>query len=816
MTNQEKINLIGQKILILSGNLDNYQRELEILKQQLAALQQAASYPPQQLSVPPVQKTQVPPVEKTPEPIIEKPKPLVTEINTAQDVTTVRNPDLKSQPVPTKTTEAFNFEAFIGGKLITIIGIIILVIGLGIGVKYAIDNNLITPLTRIILAYLAGGILLLLALKLKAKYTSFSAVLLSGGMASLYFTTFAAYSLYNLFPQAVAFLLMVIFTLFIVFAATVYNLQVIGVIGLVGAYGVPMLLSDGSGRIEIMFSYMLIINTGILILSFRRYWLVLHFLAFGLSWLIVSTWFADKFDPAQHTWMLLGFSFAFFIQFYTGNLAYKLIKKEKFRELDIISTLINSIVFYAIGYACLNHNATSSLLGLFTVLNALVHFIASALIYKNKLVDRKLFFLLISMVITFITLTIPVQLDGNWVTLLWSVEALLLFGLGRIKTIRFYEVLGFVMIYISLISLMHDWSGSYFQYSYDDENFKFWSAFSNATFFTSLVATACIASIFYLHRKYNIEEQQRFFQVLSTLINISLPILLFILSYATFNNEIQASMKAWYQRSMISVPVNSAWAEPGAVNDCYNYTIVLLKDVALTAFSLTYFSSALVIVNKKTKNKIVHWVAFGFAVLTVLLFLTAGLAQLGSLRKAYLVTPDPNYFPAPAYLVYIRYGVFLLFSVLLFCLHQLLKNKSFQAIQFPKLFRSCLLPIIVLIILSNELLNLNSLLNFTPGDSYYTINKTAYKLGLTALWGVYSFLMIAWGIYKKDQWLRITAISVVGLTLIKLLIFDTWDLSTGYKVVSYLSLGIILLVVAFLYQKFKGFLFGESIDKDKH
>ena len=119
-------------------------------------------------------------------------------------------------------------------------------------------------------AYIAGGILLLLALKLKAKYKAFSAVLLSGAMASLYFTTFAAYSLYDMFPQLVAFGIMVLFTAFTVYAATVYALEVIGVVGLVGAYAVPMLLSDGSGKILIMFSYMLIINIGILVLSFKK------------------------------------------------------------------------------------------------------------------------------------------------------------------------------------------------------------------------------------------------------------------------------------------------------------------------------------------------------------------------------------------------------------------------------------------------------------------------------------------------------------------------------------------------------------------
>ena len=54
-------------------------------------------------------------------------------------------------------TPSFELENFIGLRLIHLVGIVVLVIGLAIGVKYAIDQNLISPFTRIALAYTAGG-----------------------------------------------------------------------------------------------------------------------------------------------------------------------------------------------------------------------------------------------------------------------------------------------------------------------------------------------------------------------------------------------------------------------------------------------------------------------------------------------------------------------------------------------------------------------------------------------------------------------------------------------------------------------------------
>ena len=119
-----------------------------------------------------------------------------------------------------------DFEKFIGENLINKIGIAITVIGVSFGAKYAIDHQLISPLTRIVLGYLFGLGLLGFAIKLRPKYENFSAVLLSGAMAILYFMTYAAYSFYGLIPQAVAFGMMAVITAFTVFAALKYDNQV--------------------------------------------------------------------------------------------------------------------------------------------------------------------------------------------------------------------------------------------------------------------------------------------------------------------------------------------------------------------------------------------------------------------------------------------------------------------------------------------------------------------------------------------------------------------------------------------------------------
>jgi uncharacterized membrane protein len=54
-----------------------------------------------------------------------------------------------------------------------------------------------------------------------------------------------------------------------------------------------------------------------------------------------------------------------------------------------------------------------------------------------------------------------------------------------------------------------------------------------------------------------------------------------------------------------------------------------------------------------------------------------------------------------------------------------------------------------------------------------------------------------------------TAILLMGLTLVKLLMLDSLSFSPVQKIISYVLLGVLLLVVSFYYQKFKKQLFGE-------
>ncbi len=78
-------------------------------------------------------------------------------------------------PKPSGPKVKTPIEEFIGTNLLNKLGIAAVVLGLGIGAKYAIDNDMINYLGRSVLGYLSGLILIGLAIRLKPKHAAFSA-----------------------------------------------------------------------------------------------------------------------------------------------------------------------------------------------------------------------------------------------------------------------------------------------------------------------------------------------------------------------------------------------------------------------------------------------------------------------------------------------------------------------------------------------------------------------------------------------------------------------------------------------------------------
>ncbi len=60
---------------------------------------------------------------------------------------------------------------------------------------------------------------------------------------------------------------------------------------------------------------------------------------------------------------------------------------------------------------------------------------------------------------------------------------------------------------------------------------------------------------------------------------------------------------------------------------------------------------------------------------------------------------------------------------------------------------------------------------------------------------------LAAGFWRKSAFVRWLALGLIAATIAKMFAYDIWDLCRGYRIVSFVFLGVLLLAVSFAYQR---------------
>ncbi len=77
----------------------------------------------------------------------------------------------------------------------------------------------------------------------------------------------------------------------------------------------------------------------------------------------------------------------------------------------------------------------------------------------------------------------------------------------------------------------------------------------------------------------------------------------------------------------------------------------------------------------------------------------------------------------------------------------------------------------------------------------------AQHLSLSLLWTAYASALILLGVKKRSALLRWQSLVLFGLVVVKVFVYDSSYLERFYRIVSFFILGLVLLIVSFLYQR---------------
>ena len=93
---------------------------------------------------------------------------------------------------------------------------------------------------------------------------------------------------------------------------------------------------------------------------------------------------------------------------------------------------------------------------------------------------------------------------------------------------------------------------------------------------------------------------------------------------------------------------------------------------------------------------------------------------------------------------------------------------------------------------------------------FYYVVDNIISLSLSGLWAAYAAVLLALGIIRQGRWLRVGGLVLLAIPVLKLFLYDSFQLDQGYRVAAFIGLGALLVAGGFLYQRYsraiRGFL----------
>jgi uncharacterized membrane protein len=707
-----------------------------------------------------------------PEPIELKQKPSVTQSEQAVKpaVQEIKKPASEFEQPKSRTRE--EWESFIGGKLLNRIGALALIIGVGFFLKYAFDNNWISETVRVIIGGLIGLSCLGFAYRVHKKgFQIFAQGLLGAGISILYLSVYASFNFYELIPQWVAFILMSAVTALSLAIGLYYNSLAVGVLGWAGGFLTPIMLSTGVANEIGLFTYIALLDVGLLAIVFvKREWNIIEPLTLAGTWIMFFAWYFEYYKNSDLT-ITVFFISVFWILFF-GLDFIRLRMKEKVNTLQHIIAGINLFLFFIMLYALVDEDHHVWMGGL-TLLLACIYSGAFYLLHKHEIMVNAAAMRYTLSAIALTVIATSIQFEDFTTVILWSIEIALLVWCGVQWKQRYIYFAAVILFAFTVLKFSHT-KGAF---AYDPIE-QFTPVFNERCLTLVVMSLAVGLSAWFL--KDTGKESERF----STIFHTSWCIAVFTLFTAETGDFFRLKM---IDQNAVTFNYLS-----------YLHILVLTVIWCLISLPLVWIS---------IRNRIMPILISGFSML--------------ALSICFAVVYGLQFKPIIHYdlLFNIRTGLIFLMIAGLYLQCRIIGPYG-SAMPWLKIISGTLQIAIVallLVLLTGETIDYfeNQIVaGSIIGDELRQL-KNLRQLCLSGIWLLYSVILMTYGFRRLHRSYRIVAFVLFGFTILKIFIYDLSYLETLYRIFSFIGLGVILLAVSYVYQKYKKNIFGTEIDNKK-
>ncbi len=658
-----------------------------------------------------------------------------------------------------------DWEQTLGRNWFAIVGALAVVLGIGFFLKLAFDNNWINDTGRVALGVAVGLALLGGGEYAQRRVPRWAQPVTAGGAAILYLSIYAAFGLYDLIPPDVAFALLAVVVAVASLLALRYESMVIGLLGVVGAFISPALLGPELSDIRLLGLYILLVDLGILgISTFRNWrWFTLvgwvgsyGLFAYGLD-------YYPGFDPVPTHIVLTGV----FLTFAAATPLFHILWRRRPGPADLSLMSLNATGYFALTFLIL-WDGYSEWFGLIAFsLSAFYGLIAFLALRRSGTSARVTVFSL-GIAVVFLTIAFPLQLDGYSVAIAWSAQGAMFvwmgFYLGRWQT----RLAGLAVLALAVAHLL------IFDVWVDLDEF---TPVLNGRFLTvAIVIAAFYAAGFFYWRGRDADgrlEGEKF----------APPILLGIANLITLG--------------LFSLEIIDYF---GSLENKQGGDYFSDTHLSLTLLWAVY-GSAVASIGLAKRLPMARWAGLG-------LMSVAGLKLLGF--DAFNVDLGSLTFIPILNIRFLAFAIFLaLVSGLAFWFgRERERLTEHEAYVFQNLVIAA--NVVALWTLSQEIIHYFDGLEVKNDDTYF--NST--HLSLTVLWSVYAMGVIGAGIAARSRWVRLAGMGLLATPVAKLFVFDVFLLDMEYRVAAFLTLGVLLLAMGLVYQRYsravRGFILGNQ------
>lgn len=677
------------------------------------------------------------------------------------------HPQPEASEAPAVSRTRAEWETLIGGQWLNRIGALALFMGMAFFLKYAFDNNWLTEPMRVTIGGLVGTALLVAGGRFtRSGLLIFAQGLVGAGIAILYLSVFALFNYYHLVPQFVAFALMSGVTILAFQQALRYDSFAIAVLAWTGGFFTPVMLNTGASNEIGLFSYIALLDTGlILILMNKKAWRLLEPLTVGATYLIYQRWFENLPLPVDLTVTVFFLSVFWGLFFTLDSHRERYRVAEWFRIRRVVAGL-NATFYYLAVYLVIEPEYPQGVV-LVTLMIGAVYILAACHARRSALHSTVINQYGVTAAALIVLATL-IYFDGFTLIGWLSIEALAITTIGT----RF-QMKGMWGASLALITLSI--TGIFLQMlTQPYTGHSFVPVFNERMLAFGLLAVAMGGTAVLMKR-------------LGDPLNDTIGVILHCgWCLILFMWVSQETRDVFVMRYGVSVTPGSA------------FSLSMILGVTWMSFSLALNWGSTF---PKSISPVVG---------CALVF--AGIAVVVEVIRGAGYQPVGRFIP----IFNLRAGsvVFLIGGLML---HASLLERRHSVAPWTRTAQKFVLgaiPPLTLFLLSVETWDyyersINRLLS-RQDLAELTRLENLQQLALSGVWLGYSILLMGVGLWKRLIAIRVMAILFFAVTILKIFAYDLSFLTALYRIFSFMGLGIILLVVSYLYQRFKGVIFEDG------